>query len=138
MIPSGLITRGLYEKRITHRFVGISSKPISKKICLNSCLTFINGCRAPLFAGAPRALKLYGLKVLFLQSPEYSISAVRSVSSLTIWVANLGPLLILKDIRFTIVTSLRFFKSVRIASECVRVDWIMRRLSRVTSLIEGT
>src|SRR6478735_5357917 len=54
----------------TNLFVGISSKPISKKICLNSWRTLFRGCRAPAFCTAPRALKLYGLKSTVFHAPE--------------------------------------------------------------------
>lgn len=42
------------------------------------------------------------------------MSAVRSVSSFTISSANLAALLILKEMAFRTVRSLRFFRSARI------------------------
>lgn len=44
--------------RTAYLSVGISSKPISKKICLNSARTLLSGCRAPARWSAPEALKL--------------------------------------------------------------------------------
>lgn len=44
--------------RGAHLLVDISSKPISKKICLSSVRTLLSGCSAPAGWVAPRALKL--------------------------------------------------------------------------------
>jgi len=65
------------------------------------------------------------------------ISAVRSVSSFTTSKANLGPLFILKLIRFCTVRSFLFFSSARSAGSgifclaLINCSW-----SRVVSLIE--
>jgi hypothetical protein len=71
----------------------------------------VQGCNAPLMVGAPIDLKLYGLNVVVFHAPLMSvnvsqtktrvllkthlasISAVKSVSSLTNSRANFGPLL---------------------------------------------
>lgn len=71
----------------------------------------VRGCKAPLPVGAPKDLKLYGLKLTVFQVPLHafsspgtlwqrlefsylaSISAVKSVSSLTNCLVNFGPLL---------------------------------------------
>jgi hypothetical protein len=49
--------------------VGISWKPISKKMLRNSSRIFMRGCRAPTLGGIPIALKLYGLKDAVFQAP---------------------------------------------------------------------
>lgn len=67
-----------------------------------------------------------------------TISAVKSVSSLTTSRANLGPLSILKLVLFFMATSLRFLRSTTtFASGCVLVCEMMRSWSRVKSLIEA-
>jgi hypothetical protein len=44
----------------TKEAVGISVKPMSKKIWRKSCLILFNGCKAPPCCSKPKALKLYG------------------------------------------------------------------------------
>lgn len=83
-----------------YRLVGISTNPISKKICLNSCRTLftniryerrrvhnekkkanVQGCKAPDSVGAPRALKLYGLNVRVFHEPlSTTVNICRSSS----------------------------------------------------------
>lgn len=122
----------------TKLFVGISVNPSSKKICLNSCRTFIRGCKAPLGVGAPFALKLYGFRCAVFHAPVASISAVRSVSSLTNSLAYFGPLLTLNVIAFLGVTSFRFLRSAStFASGCVLVCCIVSSCSLVVSTIES-
>jgi len=91
----------------TKVFVGISSKPISKKMLRNSSRIFIRGWRAPTLGGIPIALKLYGLKVAFFQLPLScqhemscialgigylcSISTLMSVSCFLMSSVNSGP-----------------------------------------------
>ena len=97
---------------ITYLDVGISTKSQLKKIFLNSSLTLLSGCRAPAFCEAPRALKLYGLKLAVFQLPSSSISAVRSVCSTGISFAHLEPLRTVYAIDFCVETSLRLRRSL--------------------------
>ncbi|KAK4232062.1 hypothetical protein QBC38DRAFT_143987 [Podospora fimiseda] len=55
--------------------------------------------------------KDHSLKVAVFHAPDASISAVRSVSSLTISRANFGPFVILNEITFCNLKSFLFFKS---------------------------
>lgn len=46
-----------------------ATHPISRKICLNSVLTFISGWRWPHSGATPQASKLYALNFLSFQLP---------------------------------------------------------------------
>lgn len=64
-----------------NRFVGISSKPISKNICRYSVRTFIRGWSVPQSTGVPSAFRLNCLNLMFFQDPSMIISEVRSIGN---------------------------------------------------------
>lgn len=110
-------------------------KPCEKKIFLNSCLTFINGCNAPASCPAPSAAKLYGLKLAVCHSPLASKSAVKSVCSTGISFAYLGPFVTVYVMTFVTVTSFFFFSCARsFASSSAWVSLMPWRRSRFVSL----
>lgn len=78
------------------------------------------------------------LKFAVFHDPDASMSAVRSVSSLTISSANLGPLETLKEMTFAVLSSFRFLRSAIILGSCDLVSLMKRSCDLVTSSIEST
>lgn len=78
------------------------------------------------------------LKLALFHDPDASMSAVRSVSSLTISSANLGPLDTLKEMTFWVFSSFRFFRSAIILLSCDFVSLMKRSCDLVTSSMEST
>mmetsp|Transcript_9372 Transcript_9372/g.20507 ORF Transcript_9372/g.20507 Transcript_9372/m.20507 type:complete len:291 (+) Transcript_9372:871-1743(+) len=95
----------------THRLVGISSKPMRVSMFRISVRTFNNGCKWPPCRPAPRAVRLYSLKVSAFHLSPFNMSAVRSVASFLISVLNSSVFSTLKLVIFFSTIIFRFFKS---------------------------
>mmetsp|Transcript_83534 Transcript_83534/g.258312 ORF Transcript_83534/g.258312 Transcript_83534/m.258312 type:complete len:329 (-) Transcript_83534:21-1007(-) len=94
-----------------HWFVGISSKPISRRMLRISVLTFMRGCKQPPVQRAPLALeKLRVLKALSFHVPFRIISAVNSASALLPPRANFSVLHTRKAVVLVGATSFLFFR----------------------------
>lgn len=94
--------------------------------------------RVPRQTVFPYFKQVHSLKLAVFHAPDASMSAVKSVSSLTISSANLGPLEILKEMTFAVVMSFRFFRSAIILLSCDLVSLMKRSCDLVTSSIEST
>ena len=123
--------------RDEERFVGISSKPISKKIWRNSWRTFMRGWKAPAGVRAPFDLKLYGFNWTVFHAPLASISAVRSVSSFTNSLAYFGPFVTSKEMTFCRFMSFLFLRSASVLGSAVFVRWMVWSCSREVSIMES-
>ena len=95
----------------TKLLVGISVKPICRKISRYSARTLSMGCRQPASAVLPRASKLSFLNGSVFHDPSASMSDVSSVLGLTITSAKFGPLLTLMLFTTFWTMSLRFFST---------------------------
>ena len=83
---------------------GIASESVRVAVDGARRHTLRRGCKLPPPHGAPRVLKLYGLKVASFQLPLASISFVSSAWRLTRLTAYEAPLVTLKDFRVTCST----------------------------------
>mmetsp|Transcript_38534 Transcript_38534/g.96989 ORF Transcript_38534/g.96989 Transcript_38534/m.96989 type:complete len:205 (+) Transcript_38534:107-721(+) len=91
-----------FQKELSiYLFVGISSKPISRKISRNWDLTFIKGWRAPMAGGIPMEFRLIFLKLSDFQPSPCNISAVSCVCCFLMLNAYSGPFVILKVFNFS-------------------------------------
>ena len=96
----------------TKLFVGISAKPIWRKISRNCWRTLSSGWTHPPLGGAPApGTRLYCLNSASRQLPSCSISLVRSAAAFFRSSANLAPLPIVNVFHVSCFTSLRFLTS---------------------------
>mmetsp|Transcript_20796 Transcript_20796/g.50879 ORF Transcript_20796/g.50879 Transcript_20796/m.50879 type:complete len:208 (+) Transcript_20796:840-1463(+) len=91
----------------THRLVGISEKPISRKIWRNSLRALYSGCSTPPFGRWPSASRLSGLNVAVFHAPLASMAAVRSTTGATNVARKPAAFVTLYVLRLNLATSRR-------------------------------